>query len=434
MFFIKSLGTHISEHKGHKEMSLNNPMIEFLDPEYVYLPLVEQNTTCEVLVKVGDKVKMGQVVAIKTGKFSLPIHASVSGEVVSITQRMWHASGKMVPTIQIKNDFQETKVETIKENDVSSLSKEEIIEIVKASGIVGLGGSGFPTYAKLEVNYKIDVIVVNAVECEPYITVDYTLIKDHLDELLRGIHYLMKVVDAPRAVIAIKENKKALIEKINLSLENESDISIFTVKDEYPAGWEKYIVQRVTNKNYKNLPCEAGALVNNASTIVALTHAIEMNQPLIEKMVTITGEGINEPKNVYTKIGANLHDVIQKAGGYIDDLEEAYFIAGGPMTGSSIMFDTLVVHRSLSSVIVMPKKIRKINPECMGCGKCGEVCPVFLSPIVIKEALDANDTNSIVQLRPELCMQCGLCSYICPSRIELTDAVTKAKAKVMVKR
>jgi electron transport complex protein RnfC len=433
VFFIKSLGTHISEHKGHKEMSLSNPMVEFLNPEYVYIPLVEQNTPCEAVVKVGDLVKVGQVVANKGGRFGLPLHSSVSGEIVSIDKKMWHASGKMVPHIQIKNDFMETKVDTIKACDVSSLTKEEIIEKVKQNGIVGLGGSGFPAYVKYQVKDEMDVVIINAVECEPFITVDYKLIKDHFDKILRGIKYIMQVVGAKRGVIAIKKNKKELIEKMNLALENEPNISVFTVKDEYPAGWEKYIVQRVTNKNYKVLPSEAGAVVNNSSTAAAVAAALEENQPLVEKMVTITGEGVKTPCNVYVKIGTAMNEILDKIGGYAQGLEEAYFIAGGPMTGKSIMFDTLVVHRSLSSVIVLPKEIRELNPECMGCGKCGEVCPVFLSPIAIKETLENDTLEELRTLRPNLCMECGLCSYICPSRIELTDAVSKAKAKVMVK-
>jgi len=441
VFFIKSKGTHISEHKGHKEMSLANPMVEFLDPEYVYIPLVEQNTECEAVVKVGDYVKVGQVIANKTGRFPLPIHASVSGEVVDINKKMWHASGKMVPTIQIKNDFKETKVETIKENDISALTKEDIINIAKECGIVGLGGSGFPAYVKYKVNRPMDVVIINAVECEPYITIDYKLLNEHFDEVLRGLKYIMKAVDAQRGVIAIKKNKRALIEKMNLAIANNTDnISVFTLDDVYPAGWEKYIVQRVTNKNYTTLPSEAGAVVNNASTAYALCQAVERNQPLVDKLVTITGEGVRKPCNVHVKIGTAINDILEKIGGYAANLGEAYFIAGGPMTGKAVMFDTLVVHRSLSSVIVMPKEIRELNPECLGCGKCGQVCPVFLSPIVIKETLELytkdKDESTLKELRalhPDYCMECGLCSYICPSRIELTDSVSKAKAKVMVK-
>lgn len=415
-------------------MSLKNPPVEFLNPANVYIPLVEQNTPCEVTVKVGDFVKVGQVIANKMGTFCSPIHASVSGEVISINQKMWHAIGKMVATVQIKNDFNETKVETIKPQDAHNFTKEQIIEAVRENGVVGLGGSGFPTYFKLKVKQPMDVVIINAAECEPYITTDYTLIKEHLDQLIRGIKYLMKAVEAKTGYIAIKENKKTLIQKIKLALEKEPNIVVFELKDEYPAGWEKYIVQRITGKNYRSLPSEVGAVVNNAATAVAVCQAVEDNMPLVQKMVTITGEGIKEPTNVCVKIGTKVSDIIEKIGGYADNLKEIYFIAGGPMTGKSIFSDQMVVNRALSSVIVMPKMIREDNPECMGCGKCTEVCPVWLSPIQIKQAFDAKNVEAMVELKANLCMQCGLCSYVCPSRIELTEAVTKAKAEVLKNR
>ena len=435
--FRKSKGVHIFEHQGHKQMSLKNEVVTFLNPEYVYIPLIEQNAPCDILVQVGQTVKIGDVIANKTGFFASPIHAPISGEVVSVNMKMWHASGKMVATIQIKNDFKETKVESIKPRsakELEKLSKEEIVEIVRQNGVVGLGGSGFPAYGKLRVKNPIDVIIINAVECEPYITTDYSLMTSHLDKLIRGIRYLIKAVDANKAVIAIKENKVEMIEKIKQALQNDGVISVFPLKDEYPAGWEKYIVQRVTNKTYKSLPSEAGAVVNNVGTAIALCDAVEQNMPLVEKLVTITGSGLKNPTNVLVKIGTKVSDIIEKIGGYVDDLGPAYFIAGGPMTGKAIMFDTLVVHRALSSVIVFPKDIRENNPPCMGCGKCVEVCPVFLAPIQIKEALEAKDIDALKELRAEICMQCGLCSYVCPSRIELTDATTKAKTQVLQSR
>jgi len=338
----------------------------------------------------------------------------------------------MVPCIHIKNDFQETKAETIKPNKTDGLSRAEIIDIVRACGVVGLGGSGFPAYVKYKTDLPIDVVIINAVECEPYITADYAQMQKHLDEMLRGAEYIRRATDANRIVIAVKAYRKSLIEKIILRAGDK--VSIYPVKDVYPAGWEKYLVQRITGKNYKGLPAEAGAVVNNSGTAIAVCHAVEDNMPLVEKTVTITGTGVKDPQNVYTKIGAKVSDIIAALGGYAEELGDAYFIAGGPMTGVALKFDALVINRCLSSVVVMPKVIRELNPECLGCGKCNDVCPVFLAPIQIKEALENDDLDLLKSYKPELCMECGLCSYICPSRIELTSNVARAKKKVLGSR
>ena len=431
VIFSKIKGVYISEHKGHKELSSMTPYGEYLNPEYVYIPLVEQDTVCEALVNVGDKVKLGQLIAMKKGRFSSPIHASVSGEVVAIDTKMWHSSGRMVPTIQIKNDFLETKVESIKENNVSELTSEQIIEKIRDCGIVGLGGSGFPAYVKYMGNCPIDTVIINAVECEPYISDNYTIMKNQMDELISGIKFIMRAVDAHKAFLAIKKNKVELIKKMQPYFDAEPDINMFFVKDEYPAGWEKYLVQRIVKKTYNNLPSEVGAVVNNAATALAIYRAVTYNMPLVEKMITISGRGLKNPQNVYVKIGTKLNDIIKSMGGYTDDLGEAYFIAGGPMTGKSIPFDSMVVNSALTSVIVMPKLIDDTVYSCLGCGKCVENCPAFLSPVQIKNALDAGDKELLKEYHAEKCMQCGLCSYICPSRIELTESVAKAKALLL---
>lgn len=430
-------GLHISEHKGHKELSLTHDMVEFLTPEFIYIPLIEQGSVCTPCVSVGDKVVVGQVVANKTGRFSLPVHSSVSGEVTSIDKKMWHAMGKMVSCIEIKNDYLETKSETIQSNDVNSLTREDIIEIMKNCGIVGLGGASFPTYVKNNVTQPIDHLLINAAECEPYINNDYFILKtnDLREKFIRGVKYAMIACGANDAVIAIKKNKKHLIEMLEEDLKDSPNIKLYYLNDVYPAGWEKYIVQHVTKKTYKNLPSEAGCVVNNVATLFSVCEAVEMNKPLIEKTVTFTGKGLKNPCVMYTKIGARVSECISQIKGYVEDLDPSntYLIAGGPMTGRSIMFDTLVINRSFGSVIIMPKEEKKIELNCMGCGKCADNCPVDLSPILIKQAVEDKDKKAMQELCAFKCMQCGLCSYICPSKIELTEAVGKAKTALAAK-
>lgn len=428
MFFRKSKSIHISEHPGHKHLSLENPPSEYTNPEFVYIPLVEGDV-CEACVAVGDQVSIGQVVAQRKGRFGLPLHASVSGEVTSIAKKMWHSSGMMVNMIEIKNDFKETFDPSIKPNDVNNLTSEQMVEIVKNCGIVGLGGSGFPTYVKYSSNCKIDTIIVNAVECEPYLTTDYVSLKQHPEVLIRGIQYAMKMTGAEHATICIKKDKVEAIELLKEHL--VPGVTIFPVEDVYPAGWEKYLVQRVTNKTYRTLPSEVGALVNNVATLIAIASAIETNLPLVEKMVTFTGKGLAHPQNVWVKIGTLASDVIHAIGGYAEGIDAASFVVGGLMTGRTLLFDNVVINRCLGGIIVLPKERQAPALPCMGCGKCTEICPVFLSPILIKNAVDKKDKDLMIALKADKCMMCGLCSYICPSRVELTEATTKARETVL---
>lgn len=428
MIFCKCSSTHLTEHRGHKDLSLQTAIGEYLKPEFIYIPLVEGDV-CEAQVVVGDYVKLGQVVALKKGRWELPLHSSVSGEVTSVTKKMWHPSGVMVNMIEIKNDFQETPHETIKANDVASLTPQQMIEIVKNCGVVGLGGSGFPTYVKYSAPCPIETIIVNAVECEPYLTADYVVLKEKVDVLIRGITYALKMSGAKKAYICIKKNKLEVIELIKAHL--APNIELFLVNDVYPAGWEKYLVQRVLKRTYNNLPNEVGAIVNNSSTMIAIAEAIEQNLPLIERVATFTGQGLLNPQNVRLKIGVVANEVINYIGGYKPEIEEANFILGGPMTGRSVFFDSVVINRPFGGLIVLPVTPQAPTLPCLGCGKCIEVCPVNLSPILIKEAGDNKDKDLMTALKADKCMLCGLCSYICPSRIELTEAVSKARELVI---
>jgi len=425
MLLRKSSGIHIP---GRKDMSIGSPIEEFLNPEYVYISLLTQNYVCKPLVKIGDKVLMGQPIAKREDRFSHPLHSSVSGEVTAI-KKMWHSTGKMVEMIEIKNDFLNKADSSIRLNtDLDALTKETIIERIQNAGIVGMGGGGFPSHAKYTQNYQIDAIIINAAECEPYITADYMLIKTETERLMRGCSYMMKASGAPKGFIAIKKTKLAAIEALQAIIENHPRISIFLLDDVYPAGWEKYIVERIMKKTYLCIPLEVGAIVNNVQTAIAIADAVEENMPLIHKVVTVTGEGVANPHNFLVKIGTKANDLIAKCGGYVNPEVEQYFIAGGPMTGTTMIFDELIITNALSSIIVKPKIDISVNPICIGCGKCAEVCPAFLTPTEIKRAFEDKDIQYLLDLGATNCVGCGLCSYVCPSRIELTDATTRGRA------
>ena len=427
MVFRKIKGLHID---GRKELSCHKPVVDYLNPKFVYIPLVSGNVNYTATVQVGDSVLKGQCVANRTDRFAHPVYSSVSGKVTAI-KKMWHPGGRMVEMLEIENDFEEKEEYSNSVVDASALTKEEIIEKMKNAGIVGLGGAGFPTYVKYSGNAQPEVLIINAAECEPYLSADYAIIMNEVDKFVRGVSYMMKAAGVSQAKIAIKKSKKDAIQVLREAVKDYEGIEVFLLKDVYPAGWEKYIVQQVTKKNYENLPIQAGAVVNNVQTAHAVCVALEENKPLIEKIVTVSGEALKDPCNVRVKIGSLISEVIEKVGGYVEDLEEAYFVAGAPMTGKSIMFDNIVITPSFGGATVL-KKAKKVEElPCMGCGNCASNCPAFLTPTEIKLAHLQKDIELLKQLNTMKCVQCGLCSYVCPSRIELTEIVGKAKEAVM---
>lgn len=428
MIFQKTKGIHID---GHKAMSKTLPMEEYFNPDTVYIHLLKNIGPLKATVEVGDPVKVGQIVAVREGFGEMNVHSSVSGTVTAI-KKVWHASGKMVEALEIKNDFKNTPDEAIQPNKtIDALSRQDLIDMMKEGGLTGLGGAGFPTYVKYITKVAIDTVIINAVECEPYLTCDYTFILKYPEKLLKGLKYFIKAAAAKRGVIVYKNYNKAIKKALEAHLSKYSQISLMEVKDVYPAGWEKYIIERVTGKTYDGLPSEVGVIVNNSTTAIAFADIVEHHIPLISRPITITGEGIKEPRNFYVPIGTKVSELVEKCGGYKDEIvpAKANYIAGGPMTGRAIFIDDLIVSDTLGAVIVKPV-IDKLHPECLGCGKCADACPAYLTPTEIKKALEYNDHALIEALGASKCIQCGLCSYVCPSHVEITDAVVKAKETI----
>ncbi len=426
MIFNKAKGIHID---GRKQMSKESPLHEHLDPQFVYIPLLQGASPLKRTVEVGNDIKIGQIVALREGFGAMPIHASVSGKVTAI-KKVWHCSGRMVDAIEIQNDHLQRMDDAIRpEADVTHFTREDLVEKMKQAGLAGLGGAGFPTYVKYQTKLPIDVIIINAVECEPYFTCDYMLINAFPEKLLKGASYFMRAADAKRAVICFKSYNKQIKEVLSPLLPNYPGIELREVKDIYPAGWEKYLVHQVTNKNYEGLPAEAGAIVDNSATTIVFADIVDKNIPLISRVITITGEGIVKPRNYYVPIGTPVKELIELSGGYVPGLvpEKAWYIAGGPMSGRAILIDDLIVSDTLGSVIVKPMPEETKFAECLGCGRCADVCPVYLTPTEIKRAYEMKDIGALKELNAQKCMQCGLCSYVCPSHIEISDFVSKAK-------
>lgn len=396
-----------------KTMSLENELVEYLKPSVVSIPLVVgADSNVKALKNIGDKVLKGEIIGIREGALELPIISSISGTITSIDviDKVTH--------IVIENDFNETQYnETTR--DIMNISKEEFIKIIKDCGISGMGGSGFPTYVKYNISDKIDTLLVNAIECEPYITADYTIIKKHAKEIIEGINAILKINNIDNAIIAVKEHNKELFEEFK---KYSNDKIIFkTTKNIYPAGWERQLIKETTSKTYKILTKEAGIIVNNVSTIYAIYNALKYNLPATERIVTFTGN-IDKPTNVLVKIGTSSKEVINYLGNTLSD--EDIIISGGPMMGNHVLND-IYINPSINNILVINNYKEDMPTECLRCGKCVNVCPAGLCPVLIKD--NFRNKEKLSYLEPSKCIECGLCSYICPAKINVREKVKLAK-------
>lgn len=408
-----------------KSESITANIIKYDNPKFVYIPLISQNdTNITVLVKQGDYVCKGDVIARRRGHFKVPIHASVSGTVVAFEEKLY-ISGKEVKCAVIENDFKERISEEIEvPKQINNISKKEFINKIRDCGIVGLGGGGFPTYVKYDTDTKINTLIVNALECEPYITADYMLIKEKCEEILEAIDAVLDINDIPEAIIAVNKKNTDVINIFNTFIGTYLKIKLITVPNIYPMGWERVLIKQIKGVTYNKLPIEKGIIVNNVSTMYAIYEALKYNKPVIERVMTITGDSIHTPQNVLVKIGTPIKDVINLIGGYNDEQTNS-LIAGGPMMGVTVPNDSLITSSNLLGVLVTTKTDARQSIECLRCGKCIEVCPAKLSPVLIMDQL--HDKERLKELRPERCIECGLCSYICPSKINVREFVIRAK-------
>lgn len=409
---------------SRKKISKEKRLYVYNQPKFVYIPLVNQNdTNITVLVKKGDPVFKGTVVGRRKGAFKIPIHSSVSGTVVGFEEH-FYSNGSLVKCVVIENDFKEAVEEdTPVKHRIASYSKQEFLEILQEKGIIGMGGSGFPTYLKYQTEQPLKTLIVNAVECEPYISADYKLCVLHLEEVLEAVDAIMEINQMEECLFVIKKTNFAMKELLNNYIGTYLRIHIAEVPDMYPMGWERNIILKVKNEVYETLPLEVGIVVNNVSTIYAIYEALKLGRPVTERIVTFTGEMLKVPQNVLVKIGTPIRDVIEKIGGYKRN-KDMVMIAGGPMMGNALPTSDLVVSPNLNCVLVLKYVAEKPAIECLRCGKCVDACPVKLSPVLIKD--HKNDAAILNSLHPSKCIGCGLCSYVCPSKIEVRRAVREA--------
>ncbi|MBR2596575.1 MAG: RnfABCDGE type electron transport complex subunit C [Solobacterium sp.] len=407
---------------GHKDLTNHKEILRLEEPDVIWIPLNNGAAPCTPLVNVGDEVKVGTKIAERNDHFYLPLFSPVSGTVTGIEKKM-NSSMKMVDHMRIENDHKKTVEKPFEPFDYEKATREELLDFVKNAGMLGLGGAGFPTYVKYLKPEGIKSFIINGVECEPYLTTDYRSMMDNLELLKTGTLAMFKLSKAERGCVAVKEDKVDLIAELKKTFEG-TPIEIRTVPDIYPAGWERTLVWLLEQKRYDRLPAEVGCIINNASTAIALADALLNGMPVTHKLVTVSGDGVADPHNVYVPVGTTAHDIVQACGGYTS--EDCMIIAGGPMMGSAIPNDTFVVGPANNGLTVLKHEPLNVV-KCLRCGKCTEMCPSGLEPVRINNAEKVKDIDTLKKLDTLSCIECGLCSYICPSKIDVTEGIRRAK-------
>lgn len=409
---------------GHKDLTINKPVLKSIDPDTVWVPLVNGNAPCTPCVKVGDEVKVGTKIAERNDHFYLPLFSPVSGKVTAI-EKFMTSSMTQADHLKIENDHKHTAERAFPAFDYEKASWQELLDFVKNAGMLGLGGAGFPTYVKYLKPENVDLLAINAVECEPYLTADYKNIEENMNLLKTGTLAFFKLSKAKKGCIAIKEDKKNQIAALKKAFEG-TPIEIRTVPDLYPMGWERTLVYQLTGKRYDKLPIEAGMIIDNASTAIALGNAIDNGMPITYKYVTVSGDALKNPENVCVPVGTKACEIIKAIGGYADGVDDVLLISGGPMMGKTIPNDQFVIAPQNNGITVL-KNYEKDEVKCLRCGRCTETCPAGLEPVRISAFGKTRDLDTLNKLHVMDCIECGLCTYICPSKIDVTENVRRAK-------
>ena len=388
-------------------------------------------------VQKGDTVRVGTMIAEPGGFMSASIHSSVSGKVAKIDSVV-DASGLRKPAIFIDVEGDEWEPSIDRTDTLllqNNLSREEIIERIKNSGVVGMGGACFPTHVKLSPpkDCTIDTLIVNAVECEPYLTADHRLMLEHPDEIIVGIKLILKVLGIDRAVIGVETNKQDAIELMNSKLSMVSGIQVMPLQMKYPQGGEKQLIEAVTGRQVPPppaLPANVGCVVQNVGTVFAVYEAVMKNKPLIERIVTVTGKSVKNPCNLKVRMGTPVSQLIEYAGGMPDDTGK--LISGGPMMGRPLLDDTAPVVKGTSGILMIPESeaARREERNCIRCAKCVQACPMGLEPYLLATASESSDWECAEENWIMSCIECGCCQSTCPSRRPLLDWVRLAKNRV----
>lgn len=421
-----------------KSLSKDKP-IQRLEPKGdLVFPLSQHiGAPATPIVNVGDTVLMGQKIAEAGGFVSSPIYSSVSGTVKAIEPRRV-AVGDMVNSIIIENDGNYTEIGFREIEDVSVLSKEEILEKIKEAGVVGMGGAGFPTHVKLSPKEpdKIDYIIANCAECEPYLTSDYRRMIEEPEKLVGGMKIILQMFPTAVGRFGIEDNKPDCIAKLSELCKNEERMEVVPLQTKYPQGGERQLIKAVTDRelNAKLLPADMGCIVDNVETIVAIYNAVKLGRPLINRIFTVTGDAIADPRNFYISIGTSFSELLEAAGGFKTDPQK--MIAGGPMMGFALFGVEIPTTKTSSALLCLTEDeaSKYETTACINCGRCVEACPERLVPSRLADFSENNQLEEYERWYGLECIECGSCSFVCPARRHLAQSIKTTKKLVLASK
>lgn len=434
---LKTFKGGIHPYEG-KELAEDAAIKEVLPKGDLVYPMSQHiGAPAEPIVAVGDTVLKGQKIAEAGGFVSSPVYSSVSGKVKKIEPRRT-AVGEMVNSIVIESDGEFKEAEFTAVEDVASLSKEEIIRKVKEAGVVGMGGAGFPTHVKLSPKEpeKIEYIIANCAECEPYLTADYRRMLENPEELVEGMRIILQLFDNARGIFGVENNKPAAIAKLKELTKDEPRMEVCPLLTKYPQGGERQLIYAVTGRaiSSKMLPADAGCIVDNVETIIAVYQAVKNGIPVMKRIATITGDAISEPSNILYSMGTSYTELVEACGGF--KTEPQKIISGGPMMGFALFSLDIPTTKTTSSLLCLTKDVvSELEPiACINCGRCVEVCPQKLVPTRLAKFGNRGQMAEFEKWHGLECIECGCCTYVCPSRLQVAQSVKTMKKLVLAEK